>query len=73
MAKLTPLNHRAGFQMLVPGIRYKIVYVAFVENNHWEQLRVCGRLVMSRRPLEFSGGSVDDYATFSTSTLSPSC
>jgi L-alanine-DL-glutamate epimerase-like enolase superfamily enzyme len=28
---------------------------------------------MSRRLLKFSGGSVDDYATFSTSTPSPSC
>jgi alkylation response protein AidB-like acyl-CoA dehydrogenase len=28
---------------------------------------------MSRRLLKFSGGSVDDYATFSTSTASPSC
>jgi hypothetical protein len=30
-------------------------------------------LAMSRRLLKFSGGSVDDYATFSTSTASPSC
>jgi len=30
------------------------------------------RLAMSRRLLKFSGGSVDDYATFSTSTASPS-
>ena len=28
---------------------------------------------MSRRLLKFSGGSVDDYATFSTATASPSC
>ena len=28
---------------------------------------------MSRRLLKFSGGSVDDYATFSTSTTRPSC
>jgi hypothetical protein len=30
-------------------------------------------LAMSRRLLKFSGGSVDDYATFSTSTTRPSC
>ena len=30
-------------------------------------------LEMSRRLLKFSGGSVDDYATFSTSLTSPSC
>ena len=28
---------------------------------------------MSRRLLKFNGGSVDDYATLSTPTLSPSC
>ena len=28
---------------------------------------------MSRRLLKFTGGSVDDYATLSTPTLSPSC
>ena len=28
---------------------------------------------LSRRLLKLSGGSVDDYATFSTSVTSPSC
>ena len=28
---------------------------------------------MSRRLLKFNGGSVDDYATLSTPTLSPTC
>ena len=28
---------------------------------------------MSRRLLKFSDGSVDDYATFSTATVNPSC
>jgi hypothetical protein len=28
---------------------------------------------MSRRLLKFSGGSVDDYATFSTTSAIPSC
>ena len=31
------------------------------------------RWAMSRRLLKFTGGSVDDYATLSTPTLSPSC
>lgn len=31
------------------------------------------RTGMSRRLLKFGGGSVDDYATFSTSFTSPSC
>ena len=30
-------------------------------------------VAMSRRLLKFGGGSVDDYATFSTSTTKPSC
>ena len=32
-----------------------------------------GAEAMSRRLLKFNGGSVDDYATLSTPTLSPSC
>ena len=31
------------------------------------------RRELSRRLLKLSGGSVDDYATFSTSVTSPSC
>ena len=33
----------------------------------------CMVQAMSRRLLKFNGGSVDDYATLSTPTLSPSC
>ena len=37
----------------------------------WRAAGVC--LAMSRRLLKFSDGSVDDYATFSTATVNPSC
>ena len=38
------------------------------DERHWQQTAA-----MSRRLLKFTGGSVDDYATLSTPTLSPSC
>ena len=41
-----------------------------IEHFRWLRARSGA---MSRRLLKFSGGSVDDYATFSTATASPSC
>ena len=39
----------------------------------WGGIGAPGNWELSRRLLKLSGGSVDDYATFSTSVTSPSC
>ena len=41
--------------------------------GRWRTLCASAATAHSRRLLKFSGGSVDDYATFSTATASPSC
>ena len=40
---------------------------------NWDEISMRGDVGMSRRLLKFSGGSVDDYATFSAAVTSPSC
>jgi hypothetical protein len=55
---ITP-NGASVTQVVTPGQVVNVTFDAVLE--------------LSRRLLKFSGGSVDDYATFSVSVTSPSC
>ena len=66
-----PQWNRGGYFTYRPGTYENLRRgVTYTINRHGFRGPDLG---MSRRLLKFSGGSVDDYATFSAAVTSPSC